>query len=429
MNNNTSEQRIPLVIAKDDVVFGQPGENMNTVVIGPPGCGKTISNLVPTIIESARQGCSMIIDDKKGNIRHKVNKILIDAGYKILDFDLINLTSNFGFNPLEGKKTIDDFKEVLDIIVNPALLNGSGDYVYWAEEAKNYLVNICRLSYLVYKKNNDFAKVLEIMRMTHLGSNKPISAMEDEDERLIKEKAGRLILELQKKGVNDLSFEVLKKFILYMPDRTAQCIESNANSMISFINSQAVLKIICGNNYDFTKIGKEKTALFITTSDTETSKYMIAKALYKYLSNAIYSYADLKCEDNNNMTQVPVRFILDDFASGCRENDIECKLANCRSRNISYILSFQSIAQLQSIYRDSASTILDCCPYKLYYGSTNLNTISYLSTLLDIPSLEIKKMKKEDVVVCKPENIPSMKKRVDISKYEEEIRYSKLELI
>ena len=105
------------------------------------------------------------------------------------------------------------------------------------------------------------------------------------------------------------------------------------------------------------------------------------------------------------MLPIPVRFFIDDFASGTRQADFENIIANCRSRNISYILCFQSISQLRALYGKKADGILDCLEYQVYFGTSNVETNQYLSDAANMPCDKIQRMRHDQVLVlhrCEP---------------------------
>lgn len=72
----------------------------HTLVIGTTGSGKTVSTIMPLIINLADASESMIINDSKGELLRKTNDYLINKGYKIKIINLREPTNSNFWNPL-----------------------------------------------------------------------------------------------------------------------------------------------------------------------------------------------------------------------------------------------------------------------------------------------------------------------------------------
>ena len=101
---------------------------------------------------------------------------------------------------------------------------------------------------------------------------------------------------------------------------------------------------------DISSIGRKKTALFVAVSDTDRSKDSLVNLFYTRAMNELCSYADEECEDNR--LPVPVRFILDDFATNCTVDEFPHMIASIRSGDISAMLVIRAESQLT-----------ECCGY------------------------------------------------------------------
>lgn len=104
-------------------------------------------------------------------------------------------------------------------------------------------------------------------------------------------------------------------------------------------------------NFDASELGSEKTALYIISSDTDTSLDPFIKLIYRQILDTLINVADSR---EKSMLDNHVRFVLDDFASGCVMDNFPPIIANARSRNISFTLCIQSRSQLIALYRDEA---------------------------------------------------------------------------
>jgi type IV secretion system protein VirD4 len=123
---------------------------------------------------------------------------------------------------------------------------------------------------------------------------------------------------------------------------------------------------------DFKTIGQQKTAVFVEVSDTDRSMDALINIFITQCLNQLCTYADEECEGYE--LPVPVRFILDDFATNCRITDFDKMISNIRSRKISAMLIIQSLAQLEASYGESANTIIDNCDTQVFMGTNSPQT-------------------------------------------------------
>ena len=86
--------------------------NLNVLVCGGSGAGKTRTYGVPNVLECA---CSMVITDPKAEILRKTGNLLKQKGYEVIVFDLINPAASFCYNPFVY---VHDDREVLTLIEN-----------------------------------------------------------------------------------------------------------------------------------------------------------------------------------------------------------------------------------------------------------------------------------------------------------------------
>ena len=81
--------------------------NLNVLVVGGTGAGKTRFYVLPNILQA---NTSFIVTDAKGEILRATGHLLIEKGYDIRVFDLINPGTSHGYNPFSY---IRDDKDVL----------------------------------------------------------------------------------------------------------------------------------------------------------------------------------------------------------------------------------------------------------------------------------------------------------------------------
>ena len=180
---------------------------------------------------------------------------------------------------------------------------------------------------------------------------------------------------------------------------TWKSIKASLVANLSALDSDRLFEVTSETSVDIVSIAKEKTALFITSSDTDSTYSALVKLLYNEICHHLIKYADSNCSKDDGKLPNHVKFILDDFASGTRMHDFENVIANCRSRNISFMLSFQSVSQLEALYGRSSTGIMDCLNYKIHFPSVNFETQRAMSLLMNVPVEEIQQMKADEIIV------------------------------
>jgi len=99
---------------------------------------------------------------------------------------------------------------------------------------------------------------------------------------------------------------------------------------------------------------------------------------YTQALQVLCNMADMEYKDHR--LPVPVRFILDDFATNAYIPDFDNITSVIRSREIYVSVILQSITQLNALYgQEKATTIINNCDNCLYLGGQDVETARYFS--------------------------------------------------
>ena len=110
---------------------------------------------------------------------------------------------------------------------------------------------------------------------------------------------------------------------------------------------------------------------------------VMANIFFTQAMDVLCRYADTKCR--NESLPVPVRFIMDDFATNCTIEDFPRMISSIRSRNISAMIMIQAESQLEKRYSKEAYTIISNCDSYVYLGGNDLETAKRIAERADIP--------------------------------------------
>ena len=404
-------ENIRMLLADGIEVCGKPGDNMNSVLVGPPGCGKTFSYMLPTIL--CEKECSMIIDDKKGNLFNKTADTLKKRGYLVLKIDYTKFGGNMKYNCFRNVETEEDAMRLADFMIPP---QGTKVDRYWENTAKNLFRCLLEIARYEYKDRLNLRNYMNVFNMC--GTETGDQYEEDDVDQLIEKH--------KKKGYWYDSMNEYSK-LRSVSSNTWNCTLNTLRSELKRYNSPKLFRITDESTIDFSWIGKRKTAVYVISSDTDASMYPMVQLMYQDMAHELMKYADRSCWNNENRLPIHVRFLVDDFASGVQQIHFENIIANCRSRNISYMLGFQSISQLRALYEEKAYSILDCVNYQIYYSSTNLETNYYMAKLMQRPVREIQQMDDETICLIRRGKAARYCKRVQTLKLPEYIQVKEWE--
>ena len=99
-------------------------------------------------------------------------------------------------------------------------------------------------------------------------------------------------------------------------------------------------------------------------------------------------------------TFLPVRMIMDDFASGCRVEGFDKIISVVRSRHLYLSVIIQSLSQLEGLYGSACSaTILNNADTLLYLGGTDMATARYIGDRANLPAHRILDMDVDDALL------------------------------
>jgi len=131
---------------------------------------------------------------------------------------------------------------------------------------------------------------------------------------------------------------------------------------------------------------KQKTALFVIISDTDSSFNFIVALMYSQLFNILCDTAD---NDFGGRLPVHVRFLLDEFSNIGLIPNFEKLIATIRSREISASVILQALSQLRAIYKDNMDTIVGNCDTTLFLGGQEKTTLKDMSEMLGQETIDL----------------------------------------
>jgi len=348
--------------------------NKNVCVIGGSGSGKTRFYVKPNLMQ---MHSSYVVTDPKGTVLLEVGKLLHSGGYQIRILNTINFKKSMKYNPFAYIRSEKDILKLVTTIMTNT--KGEGEKAtedFWVKAEKLYYTAL--IGYIYYEGNDDeknFNMLLELI-------NDSDARDDDED---YKNPVDILFENLEKK--NPFHFAVLqyKKYKM-AAGKTAKSILISCGARLSPFDIKELRDLLAEDEMELDTIGNRKTALFVIISDTDSTFNFVAAMMYSQLFNLLCDKADDK---HKGKLPVHVRLLLDEFANIGLIPNFDKLIATIRSREISASIILQSQAQLKSIYRESADTIIGNCDTTLFLGGKETTTLKELSDILGKETIDI----------------------------------------
>lgn len=347
--------------------------NLNTVVIGGSGAGKTRFYAKPNIMQC---NTSFVVLDPKGEIIRSVGHLLEENSYVIKVIDLIDMSKSLGYNPFHYIQSDKDvLKLITNLIRNTTPKGSSTNDPFW-EKSETALLEALML-YLYHYAPEDEQNFTMVMEMLNYAEVK-------EDEEDYESPLDELFKRLEMIDSNSLA---LKQYKIYKQaaGKTAKSILISVGVRLAAFNLEELASLTKYDEMELEQIGERKTALFAIIPDNDSTFNFVVGMLYTQLFQMLYYQADYV---HGGELPVPVHFLMDEFANVALPDEFDKLLSTMRSRQIFVSIILQNLAQIKALYKDSWESILGNCDETYYLGGNEQSTHKYISELLGKETLD-----------------------------------------
>ena len=345
------------------------GLNNNVAVLGPSGTGKTRGFVLPNLLEASS---SYVVVDTKGQLRREVGPYLAERGYEVWGIDLADpySSSETGYNPLDhirespsgnGPRELD----VLSIARALCPVESETDPVW------DHLAALVLSAIIAFVMEDDMVTYRDLATVAKMASG-------------LDSWAGDALDALAERRPDSLAArQWAKARTMAGANRMWASVQGIVCEKLQSLEFDGLRRIYrLDRRVDFSRIGRERVALFVTVSDVDPTTERLVGLLLGQLLGRLVEEAD-HCPGKR--LPVPVRVIADDFANYTIA-DVDLHLSVCRSREIWLNLVFQSIGQLTARYgHEGANAIMSNCDTHVLLGCHDERTARYFSLGLDRP--------------------------------------------
>ena len=332
--------------------------NVNVLVVGGSGAGKSASYVIPNAVQLLG---SYVFTDPKGELYDKTAGYFKAKGYDVKVLNLVHPQNSDGYNPLHHINNEID----VDIIAN-TIVKGQGE---GSKSSDPFW--------------DDMSEMLMKALIYYLKATRPLEEQSlsscSELVRTANSSGGdNLLTNLMNQLPFDHPARMYYKNIEMLPEKTFGSVLGTLQSKLGKFDSKEIAEVTSTNTIDFTEIGKRKTAVFVISSDTHTAYDFLLTIFFSQMIQQLYDFADL----NGGELPIPTYFILDEFANIGQIPDFDKKISTSRSRKISFSVILQNLDQLEDVYEKAYETIIGNCDTHLFLGSNSQKTVEYFSKAL-----------------------------------------------
>ena len=366
------------IILSQHISMGLDGRrhkrNLNVIVVGGSGAGKTRGYVLPNIMEC---NCSYIIADPKGEILRKTGGLLEKEGYEICVLNLVDLEKSDCYNPIAYLRSDHDaLKLVTNLIKNTNEKGQKSSDPFWDKsEAAILQAFILYLLHEAPASEQNFSTVMYMIE----------NAAASEEDESYKSPVDLLFDDLERKNPEHIALKMYKVF-KQAAGKTAKSILVSTAVRLAAFNLPEIARVTEKDEMFLNTIGNRKKAVFAVISDNDTSLNFIVSMLYSQAFQELYHEADR----NGGRLPVHVRVMMDEFANVALPENFEKVLATCRGREISINIIIQNMAQIKAMFRDSWENLTGNCDTYIYLGGNESTSHEYISKSLGKETVDVK---------------------------------------
>lgn len=342
--------------------------NLLQIIVGGSGSGKTRYVVKPNLMLA---NASFICTDPKGEIVRAVAPLLLQQGYVVKVFDLIDPARSDSYNPFRYiRKDSDVFRLINNFIQNTTPKNASQNDPFW--EKSETALDAALMLYLLHEAPPEEQTMEMLLTMIEYGAAK-------EDDEDYKSPLDLLFEALEEDDPNHIALRQYRVF-KQAAGKTAKSILVSAAVRLAAFTLPEIQGITNEDNLELSKLGERKQAIFCVIPDSnDNSLNFLVGMLYTQAFQELYYQAD---KVHMGPLPIPVRLMFDEFANVALPDGYARLQATMRSRNIMATIILQNISPLKALFKDDWEGIIGNADTFVYLGGNEQSTHEYVSKLL-----------------------------------------------
>lgn len=340
--------------------------NLNMLVVGPPGTGKSFRLARPILSQLSG---NFLVTDPKGELSKQTGQFFKDNGYEVMVLNIESeesMENSIHFNPFMYLRNESDILSLAQILFKSTTdpeQEGGGD-AFFEQSAETLCTCLFYLMHYTYADDQkDWAHFVELLDSTVVKADPQSGGIDNQDPDGILnrfERANKKWLEgdytngvPQKENLKGLVD--IRKFYNGAQETTSSIVAS-LDAHCRYMKLNCVKKLLSEDeiniqdSFGYCKKTKAsptgKRILFIVTSEDKRYYDWITSMVYSLFFDELYH---LTTADPSLHDTLPehLTFLMDEFANVTLPNSFVEKLSTMRSRGMSAVVIIQNLIQLK----------------------------------------------------------------------------------
>ncbi len=331
--------------------------NRNVAVFGASGSMKSRAYARNVAFQCVKRGESLIITDPKSELYGDLHNYLLENGYIVRVFNLINPENSDSWNCLAEIEGQEIMAQLFSDVIIKNTGSAKGDH-FWDNAEMNLLKAL--VLYVDQGFPPEGKNIGQVYKLLTMNSEKELNSLFDMLPVTHPAKA---------------PYNIFKQ----ASDTVRSGVIIGLGTRLQVFQNKLIRQITSYNEINLTQPGKEKCAYFCITSDQDSTFDFLSSLFMSFVFIKLVRYAD-KYGDNGRLP-VPVHILADELANGgCTIADLTKKISTIRSRALSISCIFQNLPQVQNRYPDNQwQEIIGNCDTQLFLGCTDEMTAEFIS--------------------------------------------------
>lgn len=342
--------------------------NLLQVVVGGSGAGKSRNVVKPNVMLA---NASYIVTDPKGELLRACGGLLLQEGYVLRVFDLVDPANSNCFNPFcYIRKDSDVFRLIDNFIKNTTPKNAQQNDPFW--EKSEIALDAAIMLYLLHEAPEQEQTMEMVLTMIEYGGAKE----ENDDYKSPLDLLFEALEEEKPDHIAVRQYHIFKQ----AAGKTAKSILVSAAVRLTAFTLPEIQNITNTDDMELGRLGERRQAIFCIIPDSnDASLNFLVGMLYTCAFQELYYQAD---KVHGGGLPIPVRLMFDEFANVALPDGYARLQATMRSRNIMATIILQNISQLKELFKDSWEGIIGNADAFIYLGGNEQSTHKYVSELL-----------------------------------------------
>ena len=327
--------------------------NLNMLVVGPPGSGKSFRLARPMLSQLCG---NFLVTDPKGELYKQSGQYFEDNGYEVM---VMNVESEEGmpmsihFNPFEYIRNESDLMSIAGILMKattPPEDSGGNDQ-FFEQSAEVLLTSILYIiKYFYPKEKRNWAEFVKLLNATTVYS-KPDGSIDNRKGGILEIATKAQHLWKKTHDTDFPGYVAIEKYYNGAAETTSSIVAS-LDAHCRYMKLQCVIDLL---SEDEIKIGKSfgysrpdeqsrtgKRILFLVTSEDKRYYDWIPSMVYSLFFDELYHLTAIDPSLHETLPQ-HLTFLMDEFANVTLPDSFVEKLSTMRSRNMSAVIIVQNL--------------------------------------------------------------------------------------